>query len=391
MTRKVVICGNFNFPRGSASANYIQYMALALIEGGFEVHIISSIERSFLQKQGDAKELHYKGIHLHQIVFSDNKYYKNYQLQFLQGSMITKELDKIGLKDNDIIFVSSSVRTLQRKVREYANKHSLKTITCILEWYESSFYKYGKLDFRYWRYLDMFKNVYPMQDALIPISTYINDHFEKQGCRTLLLPIMADISEYPKTERKEHTKKFVFPANGKMKDDLNVMLETIALVHENGYKNVEFHFSGIKESTVREYFKDKFDRLNNKLFFIHKWMDYDELIQLYREMDFLLLARKTSQQTLANFPSKVPETMSYGVIPVVSRVGDYTNLYLRDSIDSIQFPENSRESCYNAIVRAISLSEEEQKAMSNNAYLCVKDRFDYSNWVPQIKRFFDAL
>ncbi|MFW6047619.1 MAG: glycosyltransferase [Candidatus Woesearchaeota archaeon] len=388
--RKIVMCGNFNFPRGSAISNYIQYLAFALIECGFEVVIISSIENSFLKKKNN-NNLYYKGIKLKEIKFSENKLIKNFQLQFLQGKMIIKELDNVSLNSNDIIFVSSSVNVLQKKIREYANRHNLKTVSCVLEWYDSSFFKFGKLDFRYWKYLDTFYRVYPKHDALIPISTYIDNHFKEKGCKTLLLPIMADTSEYLKGLKNNRTKKFIFPANGKMKDDLEVMLKTISLVYERGFHNIEFHFCGIKEDIVKKYFKSSYDFLNNKLFYIHKWMEYEDLIGLYREMNFLFISRRTSQQTLANFPSKVPEAMTYGVIPVVTKVGDYTELYLEDGIDSIQFLENDIDSCFKAIVRAIELTEERQRFMSDNAYKCVKNKFDYNNWIPAIKNFFNSL
>ena len=39
--RRVFICANANFPRGGAAANYIEYLALALIEQGITVYIFS--------------------------------------------------------------------------------------------------------------------------------------------------------------------------------------------------------------------------------------------------------------------------------------------------------------------------------------------------------------
>lgn len=41
-------------------------------------------------------------------------------------------------------------------------------------------------------------------------------------------------------------------------------------------------------------------------------------------MCFMLLARTTSFMTIANFSSKVPEVMSYGIVPIANKVGDYT-------------------------------------------------------------------
>ena len=33
----------------------------------------------------------------------------------------------------------------------------------------------------------------------------------------------------------------------------------------------------------------------------------------------MILARDISRMTLANFPSKIPETLSYGIIPIVPK------------------------------------------------------------------------
>ena len=38
---RVFICGAFNFPRGGAASNYVQYFGMALRECGYEVHIVS--------------------------------------------------------------------------------------------------------------------------------------------------------------------------------------------------------------------------------------------------------------------------------------------------------------------------------------------------------------
>ena len=118
---------------------------------------------------------------------------------------------------------------------------------------------------------------------------------------------------------------------------------------------------------------------------IHDWMKYDELVDLYRRMDYLILIRSESQITLSNFPSKVPECMTHGIIPIVSDVGDYTKLYLRNGINSIFITENTIPSIKNAIENAINLSDQERLQMSKAARKLVEDVFDYNNWIPAIK------
>ena len=115
---------------------------------------------------------------------------------------------------------------------------------------------------------------------------------------------------------------------------------------------------------------------------------HDDLMTLYGKSDFLLIARARNVVTLSNFPSKVPEMMSYGVVPVCSDVGDYTEIYLRDGIDSIQFENDSVSSCADAICRAIEIKESSNLAkMQEAARETVKEKLDYWNWGGRIVAF----
>lgn len=391
--KKVFLCGDFNFPRGSATGNYIQYLALALLEAEFEVIIVSTIESEFHKKNQFKEQIIYKGLVIHNVQISKKKSVKNFQLNFMIGSLFEKEINKFEINKNDIIIVSSSLKLLHKSIRKIALENGCKSIACVLEWHEKSFFKYGLFDFRYWKYLDTFNNEYRKHTALFPISSYLKNHFDKIGVNSFLLPIMADTREFSTTEKRKNTKKFIFPANGKMKDDLSSMLKVINLLNHklNKNRNVEFHFCGIKEDIISDYYGMQYNKLKNHRIFVHKWMHYQELIDLYKKMDFLLISRKTRQQTLSNFPSKVPEVMTYGVIPVVSDVGDYTKLYLKDRVNSIQFQENKIDACLEAIEYAISLDATSQSEMSKEAIKIAHERFDYKNWSAAIKNFLKSL
>ena len=95
--------------------------------------------------------------------------------------------------------------------------------------------------------------------------------------------------------------------------------------------------------------------------------------------------------TLSNFPSKVPEVMTYGVVPVVSRVGDYTKYYLKDGVNSVVFEGCDANSCAKAIRRAISFSKEEYIEISSKARECVEKKFDYHNWTKKIKQAIESM
>lgn len=106
-------------------------------------------------------------------------------------------------------------------------------------------------------------------------------------------------------------------------------------------------------------------------------------------MDFLIIARKVDEMSLANFPSKVPEALCHGVIPIVSRVGDYTKYYLEDGVNSIIFDGYAAEDCLNAINRVLEMSNERIYELRCNARFTAEKRFDYHNWSDKISSQFN--
>ena len=123
----------------------------------------------------------------------------------------------------------------------------------------------------------------------------------------------------------------------------------------------------------------------------HDWLRYDELTDLFNQMHYILLARPITQVTLSNFPSKIPEALCYGIVPVVSRVGDYTNLYLQDGKESFVFDGCNAKDCCNAIERAVSVSFEEWLKMSHAARKMAEERFDYHNWISVLKSVVEKM
>ena len=47
---RVFICGAFNFPRGGAASNYVQYLGMALKECGYQVHIVSTKNKEYREQ-----------------------------------------------------------------------------------------------------------------------------------------------------------------------------------------------------------------------------------------------------------------------------------------------------------------------------------------------------
>ena len=83
--------------------------------------------------------------------------------------------------------------------------------------------------------------------------------------------------------------------------------------------------------------------------------------------------------------------MAYGIVPIASRVGDYTELYLRDGENSFIIEGAKVERVTEAIRRAIFISYDEYENMSKAARDCVRECFDYRTFSVQLKDVLDSL
>lgn len=379
--KRVFILGWFSYPRGNATANYVQYLAKALQEEGFCVTVMSALNPEFKLSDGDV----IGGITVRNIRW-EGKF--SYIRRLMNGRLfpfvLAGKIAELRLTSDDILIVPTSLPAISTLFR-LKKKYKFKTIGYPLEWFGIEQYKTprearkGEVQFQ----------LNANHDLLFPISYHIRNQFPKTPA--LVLPIMADVTEFPFVPKKMDVCRFILPANGMMKDALPEMLHGLALLTKEELSRLEFHFTGVTENQIKSILNGfEYEKIKNSVI-LHDWMKYENLISLYQNMHFLLLARDTNQMTLSNFPSKVPEVMTYGVVPVVSRVGDYTKYYLKDGVNSVVFEGCDANSCAKAIRRAMSFSEEEYIEISSKARECVERQFDYHNWTKKIKQAIESM
>lgn len=387
MKKKVAILSLCEFPRGSATANYIQYLAMACKLAGYEIKLITNLNYEYsFEKKGDFciyNSLDILPFQNEHVGFLSKVYSKVFEREYLELL-----LKKCGIGKNDYVIVYSQEYKFHKELLCLRKKMQFKLVGCITEWFPETYFKDQKRARQYKAY---FESLMPQYDLLFPISTFIEKFYNQKNTPTLCLPIMADVNEFPKQIQKDsNTIKYIFPANGKMKDQLSEMLHAFALLLKEIKKPVELHLCGVKQKTVEEVLSEEEKLLLKDNLIVHSWLKYDELIELYTHMHFLLLARDVSQITLANFPSKVPELMTYGVVPIVSRVGDYTEYYLNcDS--SIIFDGYKQGEILAALKQSLVLNEREFTTMSCNARFCAETRFDYHVWVSRIEEALESI
>lgn len=393
--KRMFICTERIFPRGDAGANYIQYFAQALLEKNWEVTVISCGK-----KQYDASGkiiTNHKGIQCEYLDLPENKIQHYLSFTYCLGKIFVKKLKNLGFSDDDYVGFYTYNKCLVEGVLNSALhiKKERSVIFCV-EWYQKENYINDKFGSRYRRYNDFFRCIYPECGKIFSISKLINEHFKSIGCETMILPIMADVTEYVTNEDvhaiksiKKDTVDFIYSGNANNKDSFSVMFRSVALAREKYGNRIVFHLTGIKREKLEKvlgFDAEIIEKLGDSLI-IHPWLRYEELVNLLRTMDFLLLPREDIHSNRANFPSKLPEMMSYGIIPICSNVGDYAEGYIKNHENGFLMNGCDEKVCFDAIDIAMSLSKDKREEMAMDARKTVEAKFDYHNWTEIIDDF----
>jgi len=382
MKSRVYICGDVKFPRGDAGSNYIEYLALALIDAGYQVYVLAVSSNPSAQKSGIHNGIPYILFRYGGRVDQKMFYYVS------TGRRIVAYLKKEHLTTKDFVIFYTKNAIFLNQINRWLKQNDVRAAACVVEWHQAFQYKYSYLNPEFWMFQLCFYFYYRKVGNIFAISKCLEEIFSRQGCNVLRIPILANPYEFPYHEKAHKKIQFIISGNADKKDSPGNMVEAFNSFSEKELLNIQIHLAGMSQKNAQKLLTRCSVPVKN-IIVLHEWLEYKELTALYQEIDYLLIGRPVNKVTLANFPSKVPEMMAFGIIPVVSRVGDYTDIYLNEK-NSIIFEGNSSQSCETAIRRALSLGDMQKKEMAKNARQTVESKFAYNKWSQQLKCFIET-
>lgn len=391
MDRRIFLCANVKFPRGEAGANYVQYLALALKERNWNVIIIGEGENRPQDFNEEKQIYEYMGMEYYNISVKNRGLLDFVTYNFMYGKYYREVLERYGINAMDYVYLYSSSISLLHYVKKIVPREQ-RSIS-IVEWHRPSQFRMNFISPSYIMTRYFYRYAHNHVNKILPISTMLEQYFRKNSCRTLLLPALADPMEYEYPSEKEAYKKLRFIYSGtkstKHEDAIEAMLSAFLLLGEEERSRVEFHVTGLNRTRILRVINQNEKLLDElgELLIIHSWLEYGELVKLYLQSDYLMLARNQNAITRANFPSKIPELLCYGVIPVCSDIGDYTKIYLKDGVNSIIFEGCSEEACVKAIRRALALSDEDRRRLRENCRNTALQQFNYRTWSEKLSNF----
>lgn len=371
------------YSHGEASSNYIQNLAKAILGAGYEVILATDINEDYELSTIISSN---KPITVIPVVPSKDRVKSQLQKEkgfYDERVRILKDYNLS--KDDRVIMLWLKSEYFLNRLFELERTVGFKSICGVLELFAEEDYPTKE---RFIQDTYIVREVYLQADAILSISEYIDQYYIDRGKNVYRFPPMIDSAEYPIKVKHMDKYRFIIPSS---KDSLKAMIMAFIGLDQNEIENIELHLCGIDKDALKEQFSGSEWEQIVRFSIIHDWLKYEELIELYQHMHFMVIARNMCQRTLANFPSKVPEAMNLGVLPIVSDVGDYTKYYLKNGYDSIFIEGDSVEEIKKSIRKAILLSREEYEMYSKNARKTAKERFDYHVWISRVREMLENV
>lgn len=381
--KRVFIQSYCKYPRGGALANYIENFAKAVSNAGYHVILVSDINPDYKDIKGTHFECYDMVYEIAPSVCVDEQKEQR-EKGFAAERLDALKQEKICNKDV-VIVLGITNKYMLEKLFEYRNQIGFKIVCAVFEMY--GFNDFNNVqDYEYVKFIK--EEVYVRADAILSISTWIDNFYEKRGVKTYRVPPLIDADESNVGIMRKDKYSFVIPT---IKDSFAEVLMAFAGLTQTELQKVEVHICNSDRESILKLLPIECWNSIEGVTICHEWMTYEELVELYKNMQFLIVARKECQRTLANFPSKVPECMNMGIVPIVSDVGDYTKYYLKDEENSIFIKSDEVSDIIVALRKAIRLDEEGLRWYSENVKKFARDRFDFRIWKEHIREMINGV
>ena len=282
------------------------------------------------------------------------------------------ENSKIILYTTNIIFVIIILFALR-------SKKNNKYIFDVVENFGPNNFKFGFFNPKYYLFRILYNYLYSRAHGVFAISKGIQRDFVKKGVSSLILPPLFSSTEF--LRQKDYcveVKNFIYSGNPFGKENLELMFTVLTILLERGYSLV-LHLAGSSLNDYNKYTKfEKKYPLLRKNTIIYGFLPLSDLYKIYEKMHFTFFLRDNTQSNLCNFPMKLVEMMNFGIIPIISRVGDYAQV-LTNNYDAFLIENNNIDSIIERFEQILEKSVEDFSNMSINARSS-SERYDFISY-----------
>lgn len=337
---KVFYIGNFAFPKGNAAGIRVLNNGYLLRKLGYDVSFIGHNNSKKISSNTDNSFENYDGFEFLSLIYPKSTkewFFISHKLNIVKDVLDRSSPTFI------VLYGSLSNAFFTYFLIKWCRKRKITVYTDCVDWLHISsnsvFFKVFKTFDTYLR--TRYFNA--LSDGVITISSYLNNYYRSLGVATVTIPPLNCINKDSRCSKQDCNGKIKlfyagnpFTLNVKnarpesFKDRLDLILDYLGELTEFDFL---FNIYGL---TKDEYLQtvswhvNLVNRLESKVIF-HGKVDNVIATSSLKESHYIVLLRHSNRMTNFGFPSKISESIGYGIPAITTRTSDLDK-YISDGV-----------------------------------------------------------
>jgi glycosyltransferase involved in cell wall biosynthesis len=312
-------------------------------------------------------------------------------LPFREADVVNYALKKCG---DSSVFVASQYfgSRLMRKMQKFCAKKHITLIYAPMEFFSpTEFPLHGCFSLPFWRLKHFYASFTPSMGKVISISSYLDSLFQKKGVASVRVPfvysntLIPDAASRDFNDHQDLEKLVLMYAGSPFRKDC--LLNMIRGLENVDHSRIVFHVFGAAQDWLKKnHLSEKEIQSIHEFCVFHGKVGSDVVVSFYHQADFTVLLRRAGDTyAKAGFPTKVTESLAYGV-PVISNLTSDLGMYLTDGYNSIISQSEKMEDFALAINRALKFKRAQLAQMRINARRSAEANLESQNFVETLQR-----
>jgi len=395
LQQKNILITTSNFPKGSASANYLNLFCRGFAENRLNIEVYL-LKGYFLKgrKTNDAKKnitdygvrytyLSFVNRSSKKVIKIIGDLYGVFSLSFLLLALFSsRKRTRIYIYNNEIHF--------SLLINLFCKLLGIRIVTFVPEYYDYSEFS-GNIfqKIKWYGFLFNFHYINRLSDKLIVFSSYIRDKYLEKKYSAANVMIQPNLTDFDFWQCKEEVPVFTIGYSGTLykKDGIEYLLTAIGLLKK---KNIQVTLlivgDVVNETSVIPSLKEYCKKTGiEELVTFTGHVPTEEVRLWLNKCTILAITRPSIIQTIAGFPTKLGEYFACKKIVLSAKIGDIGE-YFKDRNEIVFAEPENPESISDNIVWILN-NRAYTKEIASNGYNRAVELFNYKTRVPAMIEF----
>ena len=363
---KVIFLSTFKFPNNDAGSLRYSFLSKLFKNKGYIPYFVGKGETSInvytSNKYGFYTSLKSR---------KNNLFFKALDTLIWFEKKIIKEIKKISTPNDIIVITCFFSKTTNKKIINFAKKKNIKVLFAIEEKFSKS--EFRKLDlisligFR--KCKSFYKNIQYYNKPIIAISSYIGEFAKKANVPYIVIPFVydEDLTFSIKAKPSPDLIRFFYAGTPGKKDLLLEMIKGFDLLPAEYKNHIKVDIYGISNEYATFWLSKELYENTKQFIKFYGLVGREQINNDIINYNFSILLRNNNEEfAKAGFPTKIAESLFYGV-PVITNLSSDLELYLIDRFNSIIVEGYTEKDFCEAVKAAVDMSHNELMQLKKNA------------------------